>query len=80
MIIPWTDEPGGLQSKGVAKDLDTTVQLNNSIGRISGEEIHTQETNMGSPGVTQVLIPGALRAPQIYLMSASQKNSFCLLS
>ena len=33
MIIPWTDEPGGLQSKGVAKDLDTTVQLNNSIGR-----------------------------------------------
>ena len=31
MIIPWTDEPGGLQPKGVAKDLDMTVQLN--IGR-----------------------------------------------
>ena len=27
---PWTDEPGGLQSKG-HKELDTTERLNNNI-------------------------------------------------
>ena len=27
--IPWTENPGLLQSMGVTKDLDTTQQLNN---------------------------------------------------
>ena len=28
--IPWTEEPGGLQSMGVAKESDTIEQLNNN--------------------------------------------------
>ena len=28
--IPWTEEPGRLQSMGVPKELDTTSQLNNN--------------------------------------------------
>ena len=28
--IPWTEEPGGLQSMGVTKELDTTERLNHS--------------------------------------------------
>ena len=27
--IPWMEEPGGLQSMGVTKELNTTEQLNN---------------------------------------------------
>ena len=27
---PWTEEPGGLQSMGSQKELDTTQQLNNN--------------------------------------------------
>ena len=27
--ISWTEDPGGIQSKGVTKELDTTWQLNN---------------------------------------------------
>ena len=27
---PWTEEPGGPQSYGVAKESDTTYQLNNT--------------------------------------------------
>ena len=35
--IPWTEEPGGLHSMGVAKESDTTWPLNNSntAGNIS---------------------------------------------
>ena len=40
MVIPQTDEPGGLQSKGVAKDLDMTVQLNNTGRDLWGENPH----------------------------------------
>ena len=29
--IPWTEEPGGLESMGVAKESDMTQQLSNSI-------------------------------------------------
>ena len=29
--IPWIEEPGGLQSMGVAKESDMTQQLSNSI-------------------------------------------------
>ena len=29
--IPWTEEPGGLQSMGVEKESDTTEHLNNKI-------------------------------------------------
>ena len=32
--IPWTEEPGGLQSVGVAKESDTTEQLNTHTGTI----------------------------------------------
>ena len=32
---PWTQEPGGLQSMGVAKELDTTEQ------RTTGTQRHT---------------------------------------
>ena len=28
--IPWTEKPGGLQYIGVARELDTTEQLNNN--------------------------------------------------
>ena len=28
--IPWTEEPGGLQSTGLQKELDMTEQLNNN--------------------------------------------------
>ena len=28
--IPWTEEPGGLQSMGVTKELDMTQQLNDN--------------------------------------------------
>ena len=28
--MPWTEEPGGLQSVGVTKESDTTWRLNNS--------------------------------------------------
>ena len=28
--VPWTEEPGGLQSMG-SQELDTTQQLNNSL-------------------------------------------------
>ena len=28
--IPWTEEPGGLQFHGIAKESDTTEQLNNN--------------------------------------------------
>ena len=30
---PWTEEPGNLQSHGVAKESDTAEQLNNSNNR-----------------------------------------------
>ena len=29
--IPWTEEPGGLQSMGVARESDTTERLNNKF-------------------------------------------------
>ena len=32
--IPWTEEPGGLQSHGVTEESDMTLGLNNSIGTI----------------------------------------------
>ena len=38
--IPWTEEPGGLQSRG-GKELDTTKRLNNSNKNIrSSDHIH----------------------------------------
>ena len=29
--IPWTEEPGGVQSMGVTKESDTTWQLNKLV-------------------------------------------------
>ena len=29
--MPWTEEPGGLQSTGLQNSADTTLQLNNNI-------------------------------------------------
>ena len=33
--IPWTEKPGGLQSNGLQKDLDTTYQLKQQITRLA---------------------------------------------
>ena len=33
--IPWTEEPGRLQSNGSQKDLDTTFQLKQQITRLA---------------------------------------------
>ena len=33
--IPWTEEPGGLQSNGSQEDLDTTYQLKQQITRLA---------------------------------------------
>ena len=35
--IPWTEEPGGLQSMGLQKESDTTEQLNNNSIKSSCE-------------------------------------------
>ena len=35
--IPWTEEPGGLQSMGSQKESDTTEQLNNNSIKSSCE-------------------------------------------
>ena len=35
--IPWTEEPGGLQSMGVTKELDTTERLNKNNRQNPGE-------------------------------------------
>ena len=32
--IPWTEEPGGLQSMGVTKELDMTQQLNDNNNQV----------------------------------------------
>ena len=44
--IPWTEEPGGLQSWG-HKQSDTTAQLTHTVG-----SIHSQKTTMASLGMT----------------------------
>ena len=44
--IPWTEEPGRLQSMG-HKELDTTQQLNN---KNKGEKVETVETDADSDG------------------------------
>ena len=32
--VAWTEEPGGLQSMGVAKESDMTQQLNNGVNNL----------------------------------------------
>ena len=34
--IPWTGEPGGLQSRGCRKELDTTERLTLSFSHFTG--------------------------------------------
>ena len=43
--MPWTEETSGLQSKGVAKESDTTELLNNKIisNMKCSEGLHTGE-------------------------------------
>ena len=37
-IIPWTEEPGGLQSTGVTKEFNTTEQLTHSVSCLQPRE------------------------------------------
>ena len=39
--IPWTEEPGGLQSMGVTKELDTTQRLNNNNITFRSDQIRS---------------------------------------
>ena len=46
--IPWTEEPGGLQSRG-CKELDTTKRLNNNDKYIrSSDHIHLKGLALSS--------------------------------
>ena len=39
--IPWTEKPGGLQSMGLQKESDTTVQLNtHSVNKEGKQSSH----------------------------------------
>ena len=52
--ILWTEEPGGLQSRGVTKELDKTEQLTLSLLG-SAQTPSTQEMKAGWLGHTAVL-------------------------
>ena len=41
--IPWTEKPGGLQSMGLQKESDTTVQLNTHSVNKEGNSLLMQE-------------------------------------
>ena len=55
--IPWTEEPGGLQSVGVAKESDTTEGVNSCSGR-------SKLIQHGS-GITQRAISLGLAFPHV---------------
>ena len=58
--IPWTEEPGGLQSRGVHKESDTTMRLrssnNSTVGLQSLPELSNISQVKGalSSGETEV--------------------------
>ena len=59
--IPWTEEPGRLQSMGVSKELDMTWQLNNN--------------KVSSPGISD-LLPVSMTEQQGNLQARKKSQTF----